>query len=67
MFKKTKEQSFLCILGIWLSRHFLQVILMAADAKENFKEGVNIGGDAISPIFPAVLFKDEDTGVKFPH
>lgn len=40
---------------------------MAADAKENFKEGVNIGGDAISPIFPAVLFKDEDTGVKFPH
>lgn len=40
---------------------------MAADAKENFEEGVNIGGDAISPIFPAVLFKDEDTGVKFPH
>lgn len=40
---------------------------MAADAKENFKEGVNIGSDAVSPIVPAVSFKDEDTAVKFPH
>lgn len=40
---------------------------MAADAKENFKEGVNIGSDTVSPIVFAVLFKDEDTGVKFPH
>lgn len=40
---------------------------MSSGAKENFKEGVNIGSDAVSPIVPAVLFKDEDTGVKFPH
>lgn len=55
-----EEQSFLCLLGIWHSRHFLQVILGVADAKENFKEEVNIESDAVSPTLATFWFKDTE-------
>lgn len=47
--------------------HLLQVVLMAANAEENFKDGVTIERDAVFPTLSTVLLRDEDAELTLLH